>query len=116
MAVVNEPKLLILDEPLNGLDPTSAIRVRELLLELFEQGTTILLSSHNLAEIDRVTSKILFLKSGLLIQEDMSAYEQIRYAFVVEKAENALMAAAIPVETVGNNVQIYNDRASLASV
>ncbi|MEK5040231.1 ABC transporter ATP-binding protein [Sporosarcina sp. FSL K6-3457] len=119
MAVVNEPKLLILDEPLNGLDPTSAIHVRELLLELFEQGTTILLSSHNLAEIDRVTSKILFLKSGLLIQEDMSAYEQIRYAFVVEdveKAENALMAAAIAVETVGDNLQIYSDRASLASV
>lgn len=119
MAVVNEPKLLILDEPLNGLDPTSAIRVRELLLELFEQGTTILLSSHNLAEIDRVTSKILFLKSGLLIQEDMSVYEQIRYAFVVEdveKAENALVAAAISVETVGNNLQIYSDRASLASV
>ena len=119
MAVVNEPKLLILDEPLNGLDPTSAIRVRELLLELFEQGTTILLSSHNLAEIDRVTSKILFLKSGLLIQEDMSTYEQIRYAFVVEdveKAKNALVAAAIPVETVGSNLQIYSDRASLASV
>lgn len=119
MAVVNDPKLLILDEPLNGLDPTSAIRVRELLLELFEQGTTILLSSHNLAEIDRVTSKILFLKSGLLIQEDMSAYEQIRYAFVVEdveKAENALVEAAIPVETVGNNLQIYSERASLASV
>lgn len=119
MAMVNEPKLLLLDEPLNGLDPTSAIRVRELLLELFEQGTTILLSSHNLAEIDRVTSKILFLKGGLLIQEDMSAYEQIRYTFVVEdmeKAGNALTAAAIPVETVGNTLQIYSDRASLASV
>lgn len=119
MAVVNEPKLLILDEPLNGLDPTSAIRVRELLLALFEQGTTILLSSHNLAEIDRVTSKILFLKSGLLIQEDMSAYEQICYEFVVEdavKAESALVAAAISVETVGSNLRIYSDRASLTSV
>ncbi|WP_446728266.1 AAA family ATPase [Peribacillus sp. TH16] len=55
MALINQPKLMILDEPLNGLDPTSAIKVRELLLELAEQGTAILLSSHNLAEIDKVT-------------------------------------------------------------
>ena len=70
MAIVNKPKLLILDEPLNGLDPTSAIRVRELLLALYKSGTTILLSSHNLGEIDRVTSKILFLKDGSLIKEE----------------------------------------------
>lgn len=74
MAIINNPKLLILDEPLNGLDPTSAIRVREILLELGRKGTTILLSSHNLMEIDRVTTQILFLKDGVLIKEDISQY------------------------------------------
>lgn len=74
MAIINDPKLLILDEPLNGLDPTSAIRVRELLLDLGQKGTTILLSSHNLMEIDRVTTQILFLKDGRLIKEDVSQY------------------------------------------
>ena len=93
MAVVNKPKLMILDEPLNGLDPTSAIRVRELLLALRDEGTAILLSSHNLAEIDRVTSSILFLKKGNLIQENMAEFEQVRYQITVErraKAEKAL--------------------------
>jgi ABC-2 type transport system ATP-binding protein len=66
MALVNDPKLLILDEPLNGLDPTSSIRVRNLLLEEQQKGTYILLSSHNLSEIDRVTSHILFMKGGEL--------------------------------------------------
>ncbi len=79
LAIANQPKLLILDEPLNGLDPTSAIKVRELLLQLEEQGTAILLSSHNLAEIDRVTSHVLFLKDGVLINEELSISAEERY-------------------------------------
>ena len=119
MAIVNDPKLLILDEPLNGLDPTSAIRVRELLLELFESGTTILLSSHNLGEIDRVTSKILFLKDGRLIKEDISEYEQIHYELVVEDvnlAESALNQENIAVETVGSKLRIYSETSPLHDV
>ncbi|WP_129692486.1 ABC transporter ATP-binding protein [Gottfriedia acidiceleris] len=79
LAIVNQPKLLILDEPLNGLDPSSAIKVRELLLQLVEQGTAILLSSHNLSEIDRVTSHVLFLKKGVLINEELSMSTEERY-------------------------------------
>ncbi|GKV55282.1 ABC transporter ATP-binding protein [Sporosarcina sp. NCCP-2222] len=119
MAVVNQPKLMILDEPLNGLDPTSAIRVRELLLALREEGTTILLSSHNLAEIDRVTSSILFLKKGNLIQEDMAAFEQIRYQILVDKpeeAERALRAAAIPFENISGRLHVYQADAELDRV
>ena len=69
MAIVNNPKLLLLDEPLNGLDPTSAILIRKILVELAENGTTIILSSHNLAEVDRVTKNIIFLKGGRLIKK-----------------------------------------------
>jgi len=90
MAIVNHPKLLILDEPLNGLDPTSAIRMRNMLLELLKEGTTILLSSHNLAEIDRVTSHILFIKEGRLIEEDLSAYEKVIYEFTLKDTEKGM--------------------------
>ncbi|MBT2693782.1 ABC transporter ATP-binding protein [Bacillus sp. ISL-55] len=101
MAIVNEPKLLILDEPLNGLDPTSAIRVRNLLLELNREGTAIILSSHNLSEIDRVTSHILFLKNGQLIEEDLSLHEKVAYELTVQQPEKVigvLSAAGIEVE------------------
>ena len=84
MAIVNKPKLLLLDEPLNGLDPTSAILIRKILVELAKNGTTIILSSHNLAEVDRVTKNILFLKDGVLIEEDLSYFEQVYYHFEVE--------------------------------
>lgn len=89
MALINEPKLLLLDEPLNGLDPTSAILMRGILLELAEKGTTILLSSHNLAEIDRVTKQILFLKDGKLTEVDMDNFEDVYYEFVLSNHEAA---------------------------
>lgn len=89
MAIMNHPKLLILDEPLNGLDPTSAIKVRHLLLKLQDEGTAILLSSHNLGEIDRITTNILFLKNGRLIQEDISLFEKKHYLITVDKLEQA---------------------------
>ncbi|WJY28305.1 ABC transporter ATP-binding protein [Sporosarcina trichiuri] len=119
MAIVNQPKLLILDEPLNGLDPTSAIRVRELLLSLRAEGTTILLSSHNLAEIDRVTSAILFLKNGELIQEDLAAFEQIRYqitALPLEKALQTLETAGIPFEQADGNLRFLEKACTLDRV
>lgn len=88
MAIVNEPKLLIMDEPLNGLDPTNAIKVRNLLLELANEGTAILLSSHNLSEIDHVTSNILFLKDGQLLKENLADYENVYYHFTVNNLED----------------------------
>lgn len=119
MAIINQPKLLILDEPLNGLDPTSAIRVRELLLALEREGTAILLSSHNLAEIDRVTSKVLFLKDGKLIQEDLKEFEEVHYVIAVdqgEKAKNILNDASIFVEIEQDNLLLNNEEYNLHDV
>ena len=119
MAVLNAPKLLILDEPLNGLDPTSAIRVRELLVELHKAGTTILLSSHNLAEIDQVTSTILFLKNGELIKENILQHENFCYEFLVNDivvAQKRLEEATIPVEIFGDKLRIYMEGSFLDKV
>src|SRR5690625_6992254 len=71
LAILNDPKLLLLDEPLNGLDPTSAINMRNILLELAEEGATIIVSSHNLAEIDRLTNNIYFMKDGEVLEESL---------------------------------------------
>jgi ABC-2 type transport system ATP-binding protein len=72
MALMNQPQLLIMDEPLNGLDPTSIISTRNLIKELHQEGTCILLSSHTLSEIDLITKKILFLDQGKVYLEDLS--------------------------------------------
>lgn len=119
MAIINQPKLLILDEPLNGLDPSSAIRVRELLLKLHEDGTAILLSSHNLAEIDRATSNILFLKNGRLMKEDLSRFEETIYFITVDKKETAEMVLLddnIPLRLEKNHISISLKNHSLQLV
>lgn len=61
MALLVDRPLMLLDEPLNGLDPTSLSIVRETLLDLGKKGTTALISSHNLDEMMRITRDIFFL-------------------------------------------------------
>ncbi|GGA89820.1 ABC transporter ATP-binding protein [Ornithinibacillus halotolerans] len=116
MAMVNKPKLIFLDEPLNGLDPTSAILIRKILLELAEQGTTIILSSHNLAEIDRVTKRILFLKNGKLIEVDMNDHELVNYHLVLSepsKAITILNEKGFQVEELDNGIKVRLQNQSL---
>ena len=99
MVILNKPKLLLMDEPLNGLDPTSAINMRNILLELYKEGTTIIISSHNLDEIDRLTNTIYFMKDGALLKESLKGLTVIHYELTVsdtEKAKGILEEAGLP--------------------
>lgn len=82
-AILHRPSVLLLDEPFNGLDPTSLIRIRELIIELNTQGTTVLVSSHNLVEVDRMTNHILFLKDGEILKYDLAQYKQKSYVLTL---------------------------------
>lgn len=66
-ALMEEPKLLILDEPMNALDEDSVINIRKILLDLKSKGVTILLSSHNKEDIEQLCDYIYTMKSGELI-------------------------------------------------
>ena len=69
-AIIHKPKILILDEPTNGLDPFGVIEVRELLKELVNNlGTTVLISSHKLEEISKIATRIVIIHEGRLIRE-----------------------------------------------
>ena len=69
-AFLTKPKLLILDEPINGLDPIGIQEIRNLLLSLSkEQGITILISSHILSEISQIADKIGFIKNGEIVEQ-----------------------------------------------
>lgn len=89
LAIINDPKLLLLDEPLNGLDPTSAINLRKVLLELHKEGTSMIVSSHNLDEIDRLTNTIFFMKDGQILQESLRDYTMKEYYLTVNDVEKA---------------------------
>src|SRR5699024_2462032 len=67
MALARRPKLLILDEPTNGLDPAGIEEIRELLRQLAEGGVTVMVSSHLLGEIDKTATVLGILSQGRLI-------------------------------------------------
>lgn len=67
MILLADTDIMILDEPLNGLDPSSILEFRDILKDLENKGKIILISSHSLAELDYITDNIIFLKNGELI-------------------------------------------------
>jgi ABC-type multidrug transport system ATPase subunit len=69
-ALVHEPKLLILDEPVSGLDPHGIRQVRELINDYHQHGGTVFISSHILSEIERSADRIGILHQGRLLVED----------------------------------------------
>ena len=68
-ALLCRPEILILDEPINGLDPKGVLEIRQLLLKLKEQGITILISSHIIAEIEKIVDRIGIIHEGEFIEE-----------------------------------------------
>ncbi len=100
-ALLGKPELLVLDEPANGLDPAGVIEIRELLRTLArDQGVTVFMSSHILAEADRLATRIGIVHRGRLIEElDTEALERHRQqrleigARDLDAAEEALRAA-----------------------
>ncbi len=72
-ALLRTPRLLVLDEPTNGLDPQGIREIRELLLELHRRGSTIFLSSHLLAEVEQMCTRVGVLDRGrLVLQQELA--------------------------------------------
>jgi ABC-2 type transport system ATP-binding protein len=69
-ALINEPRLLFLDEPTRGLDPSSARELRDLMLKLSQQGTTIFLTTHYMEEADELCDRVAFLAAGKIVALD----------------------------------------------
>jgi len=89
-ALIHAPKLLILDEPINGLDPEGIVEVRNLLMDLVSAGSTVFLSSHILAEISKVANRIGIIHNGKLIKE-LATHElnsQLIKAIIVSTKDN----------------------------
>lgn len=89
VALMHNPDLVILDEPLTGLDPEGIREVRVLIRELGSQGKTVFLSSHLLAEVEQVCTSVGFLVEGHLIgQYSAEALRRSRQVRVVQASHN----------------------------
>jgi ABC-2 type transport system ATP-binding protein len=91
-ALLPSPALLILDEPTNGLDPAGILEIRQLLRDLREQGITILMSSHLLAEVEQIADWIILLNQGKV------AYQGRMDALLKGQQTALIVGAATPDE------------------
>ena len=81
-ATLSDPDLLVLDEPTNGLDIEAIHWLRDLVQERTSRGLTTIVSSHNLVELDRMTSRTLVLRTRLLFDGEALAGEDHYFALV----------------------------------
>lgn len=117
-AMLHDPRLLILDEPANGLDPAGIVEIRELLRELAgRQGGTVFMSSHILAEVARLADRIGIIHKGHLLRElNIADLERdrnkklIMNAQDVEAARSVLAAAGYPAAiTQDGSIEVKDD-------
>ncbi|MCW4045921.1 MAG: ABC transporter ATP-binding protein [Candidatus Bathyarchaeota archaeon] len=89
-ALLHEPKLLVLDEPLGGLDPLSRYQFKEVVLALSKKGTTILFSSHILSDVQDVADRIGILSHGRIRQ--VGTLNELKARMTIEKTIEVLLS------------------------
>ncbi|HEV3218972.1 MAG TPA: ABC transporter ATP-binding protein [Candidatus Acidoferrales bacterium] len=103
-ALLNDPELLILDEPTDGLDPLGRKQVRDLLLALKAAGKTIFLNSHMLSEVEQVCDRVVILHQGVVARAatpDEFTRGSGEYVVRVAEVNDAVRAAAASVASTG---------------
>ncbi|HEX5572272.1 MAG TPA: ATP-binding cassette domain-containing protein, partial [Ktedonobacterales bacterium] len=96
MALLQDPDLLVLDEPTNGLDPAGMVEMRDLLRRLAAQGKTVFVSSHALDEVRQMCSRVAIINHGRLVTESSVAdltRGQGLFVVTLDRAAEALAAA-----------------------
>lgn len=97
-ALLNDPEILILDEPTNGLDPQGIRQIRDLIKLIASQGTTILLASHLLDEVEKVCSHVVVLRYGEMLYHGSVEGMLSNEGFFELKSENNTLLQTILVE------------------
>ena len=122
-AIINNPELLILDEPTNGLDVEGIIEIRNLIKQLANQGIAILISSHNLTEIDNLCNRIIAIKNGKMIADDtIENFKMISnescYIFNINSMDNIeQVLLGYRYELLNNNnIRVYISKNEVSSL
>ncbi|HPH24728.1 MAG TPA: ABC transporter ATP-binding protein [Chitinophagaceae bacterium] len=114
IALVHNPKLIVLDEPTNGLDPQGIADIRNLILHLSkEQDKTIVVSSHLLSEIEQVATKVLIIDKGKKIVEDSAAalFDPAQTIVEIQTENNAFALQQLQQTKWANQLQLNRTNA-----
>ncbi len=109
ISLIGNPELVLLDEPANGLDPMGIIDIRKLLRRLPENGTTVLVSSHQLAEVQQACDRLIILANGRLVTQgtvDEILGSNTSHVFRVSLAEAEVSRAHELFTSLGHRVEV----------
>ena len=129
--LVNEPDVLVLDEPTDGLDPVSARSIRTLIREEAERGASVLLTTHDMHEADELSDRVAFVNEGVVLAED--APEALKLAHgsrtvrVRTRRDGAVVDESFPLDGVtaageiaaalsGDVITVHTEEATLEDV
>lgn len=127
-ALVHEPELLFLDEPTSGLDPAARAEVHKMFAELRDRGTTVFLTTHDMAEAETVCERVAILNDGAIAACDAPEALKLRYARnrvvartrtrgVVECAKDAAGGALLAeLAAAGELLSVHSDEPNLEEV
>lgn len=122
-AFLNNPQILLLDEPTASLDPDIAILVREEIQAARRAGTTVLITSHNMAEVEEVCDRVLFIQHGKIVAEDTpeglaKKVRQVRVQLMVKDGQKRTLAfakkAGFSASVDDRFIAIYVDESDIA--
>ncbi len=108
-ALLNDPEILILDEPTNGLDPQGIHQIREIIRKIAATGTTILLASHLLDEVEKVCSHVVIIRKGVKLYSGRVDEMNASHGFFELKANETERLQAILQDHPSIGVVEYNE-------
>ncbi len=110
-ALLNDPEILILDEPTNGLDPQGIHQIREIIKKIASKGTTILLASHLLDEVEKVCSHVVIIRKGIKLYSGPVDEMNASYGFFELKSnQNSILKEWITKHTDFKNFKEEGDK------
>ncbi len=121
LAFVNRPELVILDEPMNGLDPKATMALRQLIIRKRDEGTTFLISSHILSELQKIADDVIIIDQGRLIidatMSELLKKSQTYFWIATDQDELAQKLLAEQGYVVSNEEQgLKISRSSISSI
>jgi ABC-2 type transport system ATP-binding protein len=110
-ALLNDPEILILDEPTNGLDPQGIHQIRDIIKHIASQGTTILLASHLLDEVEKVCTHVLVLRKGeMLYSGTVDGMTSNEGFFELKSKDNVKLKTILDSHPAVKNIDIEDDK------
>jgi len=111
-ALLNEPEMLFLDEPTNGLDPKNAMILKDMIREFRDNGGTVFITSHIMSDIDQLCDRVAFIVDGEIKELDSPRNLKIKYGkrsmYIEYKEKEETIKKEFPMDDIGKNNEFLN--------